>query len=239
MISSPWYTINVVDSVMFGISQKLKKLKNPIRDFSRNNYSYLEKKVSEAHEDLLSCHNQMLANPTPSNAEIELEALCKWLILAQAEESFFCQRSRVTWLGLGDSNTTYFHRMVNTRNSINRIHYLVDSNETRIDTQLGIHEHCISYLSSLLGGPVEPQMFDQRDLDLILPYSCSVDHQRKLVKPFSKEEIKAAFFSLPRNKTSGPDGYSSEFFISCWVVVGVEVVEGITEFFEKGTILKQ
>lgn len=63
--------------------------------------------------------------------------------------------------------------------------------------------------------------------------------QRSLVKPFSNEDIKAAFFFLPRNKTSGPDGYYSEFFISYWEVVGTEVSEAIREFFENGRILKQ
>lgn len=99
--------------------------------------------MTEAHEDFLSSHNQILANPTSNNVEVELEALRKWQILAQAKESFFCQRSRVTWLGLGDSNTSYFHQMANTRNYMNLIHYLVDGNGTRIDSQLGIHEHCI------------------------------------------------------------------------------------------------
>lgn len=56
---------------------------------------------------------------------------------------------------------------------------------------------------------------------------------------FSKEEIKEAFFSLPKNKASGPNGYSSEFFTSCWSVIGAEVTAAITKFFSSGTLLKQ
>lgn len=47
------------------------------------------------------------------------------------------------------------------------------------------------------------------------------------------------FFSLPRNKTSGPDGYSAEFFIACWSVVGYEVTEAVLEFFRSGSLLRQ
>lgn len=164
-------------------------------------------------------------------------------MLDEAEESLFFQRSNVTWLDLGDSNTAYFNRMVSTRNSYNLIHYLVDVNgnksQTEIKSQAGIEEHCISSFSGLLGGPVEPQMFEQSDINLIMNYSCTVEQQRSLVKPFFKEEIKAAFFSLPRNKTSGPDGYSSEFFMACWDVVGVEVIDAVSEIFQTGRLLKQ
>lgn len=107
----------------------------------------------------------MLANPNSSNAKVELEALRKWQLLALAEESFFCQRSRVTWLDLRDSNTAYFHRMANTRNSINLIHYLLDGNGNRIESQLGIHEHYICYFSELLGGFVEAPMFFQSNIN--------------------------------------------------------------------------
>lgn len=58
-------------------------------------------------------------------------------------------------------------------------------------------------------------------------------------KTFSPEDIKAVVFSLPRNKTAGPDGYSAEFFKSCWHVVGPEVVDAVTEFFRTGQLLKQ
>lgn len=56
---------------------------------------------------------------------------------------------------------------------------------------------------------------------------------------FTNEEIKEAFFSLPRNKTCGSDGYSSEFFIGCWSVVGAEISEAVLEFFRSGRLLKQ
>lgn len=56
---------------------------------------------------------------------------------------------------------------------------------------------------------------------------------------FTAEEIKNAFLSLHRNKASGPDGYSSEFFNSCWTVVGGEVTDAVSEFSRSGTLLKQ
>lgn len=171
---------------MFRVLKKLKMLKKSIREFSKINYSDLEKRVKEAHDLMLISQDQMLSNPSSVNAEAEMEAMRKWQILNQAEESFFCQRSKVTWLGLGDSNTAYFHRMAATRNSLNHIHYLDDGSGARIESQMGIQDHCITYFSGILGGPVEPPIFEKSDLDLILPFSCSVEQKCMLTKPFLK-----------------------------------------------------
>jgi len=41
-------------------------------------------------------------------------------------------------------------------------------------------------------------------------------------------EIKDAFFSLPRNKTCGPDGYTAELFTACWNIIQVrKVIEAV------------
>lgn len=80
----------MVGSAIFRISKKLKLLKVAIREFSKCNFSNLEKRVKKAHEVLLNCQNQMLANPSLANAMVELDALTKWHTLAKVEEAFFC-----------------------------------------------------------------------------------------------------------------------------------------------------
>lgn len=84
-----------------------------------------------------------------------------------------------------------------------------------------------------------PPLFIQDDITSLLDFFCSDSQQASLELPFTVKEIRSAFFSLPRNKASGPDGYSSEFFTSCWSVVGGEVTSAVTEFFTSGSLLKQ
>lgn len=157
----------------------------------------------------------------------------------KAEEAFFSQRASISWLKEGDSNIAYFHRMVASRKSQNHIHFLFDSRDQKIESQKSIRDHCVNYFSELLGGEVCLSGLIQSDMDRLLPFRSNQTQQQSMVKMFSKEEIKEAFFSLPRNKTSGPDGYSSEFFKGCWRVVGPEITEAVLEFFREGHLLKQ
>lgn len=76
-------------------------------------------------------------------------------------------------------------------------------------------------------------------MDLLLPYRCSEVQKECLEKQFTKEEIITSFFSIIRNKTCGPDGYSVKFVIGCWSIIGVEVTEAVEEFFFSGKLLKQ
>lgn len=50
-------------------------------------------------------------------------------------------------------------------------------------------------------------------------HSISYDDQQFLNAEVTQEEIKQTLFSLDRNKSPGPDGFSVEFFIDTWPLV--------------------
>ena len=72
-----------------------------------------------------------------------------------------------------------------------------------------IQDHCVEYFSGLLAPAPTHPLFTQEDITSLLNFTCSDSQQACLIAPFSNEDIKNVFFSLPRNKASGPDGYSS------------------------------
>ncbi|CAL9217454.1 unnamed protein product [Arabidopsis halleri] len=168
LVCNNWFSFNVVGSAMFRCSKKLKLLKKVIRGFSKENVSGIEKRVSEAHDKLLLLQNRLMRNPTVANAEEELEAQRKWILLAKAEESFFCQRSSIAWMKDGDSNTAYFHRLAGTRKALNHIHFIQEDNGPRIDSQQGIRDHCVEFFNNLMGSDVGPYMLTQSDMNLLL-----------------------------------------------------------------------
>lgn len=184
-------------------------------------------------------HYVALQDPSPLNAAAELSCQEKWSVLAVAEEAFYYQRSRVTWLEVGDCNTPYFHRMSSSRQAVNHIHFIEDAQGSTINSPALIQAHCVEYFSALLAPETTQPLFAQEDISSLLNFACSDAQQASLAAPFSNQDIKDAFFSLPRNKASGLDGYSSEFFTSCWTVVGGEVSAAVSEFFVSGKLLTQ
>lgn len=47
-----------------------------------------------------------------------------------------------------------------------------------------------------------------------------------------------AVFSINKDKSLGPDGFSSLFYQECWEIVKEDLMEVFKEFYERGTINK-
>lgn len=54
----------------------------------------------------------------------------------------------------------------------------------------------------------------------------------------SADEIKKVLFSMPNDKSPGPDGYTSEFYKATWEIIGNEFTLAIQSFFAKGFLPK-
>ncbi|XP_019094476.1 PREDICTED: uncharacterized protein LOC109129900 [Camelina sativa] len=60
-----------------------------------------------------------------------------------------------------------------------------------------------------------------------------LDDQHALTRVVSGDEIKQVLFSMPNDKSPGPDGYTSEFYKSAWGILGTEFVLVVQSFFAK------
>lgn len=65
------------------------------------------------------------------------------------------------------------------------------------------------------------------------------EHQNTLLCLVTDEEIRRALFSIPGEKSPGPDGFGTHFFKDAWHIVGNDVIQAIQEFFHTGTLLKE
>jgi hypothetical protein len=57
----------------------------------------------------------------------------------------------------------------------------------------------------------------------------------QLVKQFSEEEDQNAVFQMEHNKALGPDGFSAEFYQSCWDIIKKDLMALFT-YFHQGTL---
>lgn len=90
-----------------------------------------------------------------------------------------------------------------------------------------ISKEDVDYFKSFLG---REQQVNSIDEDLTLP-CLSPSQKEMLAGNFSSEDVFNSFKHLAKNKSSGPDGFTAEFFIAAWPVIGTEVTAGILHFF--------
>lgn len=62
--------------------------------------------------------------------------------------------------------------------------------------------------------------------------SCSQAQAAVLSRLPSPEDITNTMFKLNRNKSPGPDGFTSGFYTAAWDLLGQEVIHAITAFFK-------
>lgn len=65
--------------------------------------------------------------------EIEKCLFKEYKSLLDAEESFYRQKSRISWIQEGDQNTRFVHSMVAVRHSRHTIKLLIDDNGNRLE----------------------------------------------------------------------------------------------------------
>ena len=208
--------------------RKLKLLKQPLRELNKTHYGNLPARTKQAYNELCECQNRVLQDPSPDNVARAAEAAERWNVLARIEEKFYRQKSCVRWLTAGDQNTTFFHNMVQMRIAKNTIRSLVTAQGEVLTTLSDIKKEAVSHFQSFLQGQ-DPTTEDITvdALQDLLTYRCSRDDSACLVRPVTAAEIQQALRSLPNDKVSGPDGFTKEFFIAAWPVIGRDFIVAI------------
>lgn len=93
-------------------------------------------------------------------------------------------------------------------------------------------EHFLSIL-----GPPTPQtttlmIASVADMIRTARFSCSQAQAALLTRLPTPENITKTMFKLNKNKTLGPDGFTSGFYTAAWNLLGQEVINSITSYFK-------
>ena len=111
------------------------------------------------------------------------------------------QGSKQLWLVAGDANTGFFQQVTCGRRRLNRVHSIrVGDNTYRrhIAVRTAMANHFRSFYQKGLRNKWEWTGDGSASL--------SVGHQEQLIRPFTKEEVKAAIWGLNGEGALGPDG---------------------------------
>ena len=80
--------------------------------------------------------------------------------------------------------------------------------------------------------------WSREELEALLEFRCDENDKLMLTNGVTAEEVQKVLFSMPSNKSLGPDGYSCEFFKETWQMVGKDFVVAIQSSFKTGFLPK-
>ena len=141
----------------------------------------------------------------------------KWISL---EKIHWRQKSKETWLKVGDRNTGFFHRMANShfrKNTIAgiKINGVWISDELKL--RKGITDAWKAWLSD--------DMAWRAEIDGLPFATLSPEEASSLELPFREEEVFTAIKEMDGDKASGPNGFTMAFWQASWHLVKGEIME--------------
>ncbi|KAL0437766.1 UNVERIFIED_CONTAM: hypothetical protein Sradi_0484500 [Sesamum radiatum] len=206
---------HIVGTAMFGVTRKLKALKQVFRA-QRQRKGDLSNNARLA-AGFLEETQSLLAQDRHCETLLHLELCCKD----------------------GDQCSRIFFSRVAKRRSSKRVFQITDSEGQLRTTPPEVTEAFIDYYQTLLGGRRRNQPIDLRFLRPWARHFLTEDEACLLIIPVTEDEVKLAIFNIDETKAPGPDGYSCAFFKAAWPIVGGEVTRAIIEFFRTGRLLRQ
>ncbi|GKA67296.1 putative RNA-directed DNA polymerase, eukaryota, reverse transcriptase zinc-binding domain protein [Tanacetum coccineum] len=213
----------------------MKIMKKPLRKLMHD-HGNLHESVNQLRLELDEV--QKALDRDPSNSDIHDEEAVYVQAFNEAkidEERFLRQKAKIDWLEGGESNSTYFHKSIKSRNQRSRIDSVTNAANVEV-TCSGVPDVFVSHYESFIGSSLECDLLNTEGLFNKKVFDGS---NMQMIRPVTNAEIKTAMFDIGDDKAPGPDGYTSMFFKKGWDVVGADVCKAIHEFFSNGKLLKE
>ncbi|XP_074298665.1 uncharacterized protein LOC141629588 [Silene latifolia] len=223
---------------MFKVIKKLKALKPVLKQLNKHCFSDIENSTNITSSLLENIQNKLVDNP--GNLELmqqEMEVAHELRELTVARDSFLTQKVKLQWSLAGDINSIYFHNAIKRRIMLNKVLLIEDKNGISCTDGSQIQGAFFDYYMELLG-----THNDTADVDFHVVRKgkcCSPEHCTILSKALSADEVKQCLFSIPKEKSPSPDGFTSQFYKDAWSIIGEEICAAVMNFFETGKLLTQ
>ena len=217
---------------MFMVWNKLKECKRQLGDWSRNSFGSLKKQIEVLKQKIqqaetLSIQDRQHENINGLRRELNL--------LLGKEEHMWRQRSRISWLTMGDRNTKYFHGRASQRCRRNFISRLSDERGGWLESNEEIAGKMIEYYTSLFTTSHPTNMVEAvTNVHKVV----TVEMNNSLTREFKAEEVEQAIKQMAPSKAPGPDGMPPIFYQKYWHVVGNDVTLAVLSCLNSGSLLK-
>ncbi|KAG5620134.1 hypothetical protein H5410_005352 [Solanum commersonii] len=174
----------------------------------------------DTQEDVIKAKEaQLEINPTTENRIGLKKAKADLERYINIEEEYWKQKDGMRWFQNGDRNTKFFHAYVQGRRR--KLHI------SAIQTMQG---DLISSTENIGAVNVFREQFTKKneptDYAMLenIPNIISNEQNEEMERLPTEDEVKNVVFALNGDSASGPDGYSGQFFQSCWEIVKQDII---------------
>ncbi|XP_075085039.1 uncharacterized protein LOC142168277 [Nicotiana tabacum] len=138
--------------MMYQVVSKTRSLKNSLKDLNKQ---YFRNIVTDANEDrdaLKQVHEALQQHPGDKKLQqLEKEKYQQFRKSSYLAEIFLQQRSKATWIRLGDDNTRYFFLVIDHKKLQQAITQLQDKNRIICTNSEDIAQILVEFYQDLLG----------------------------------------------------------------------------------------
>jgi hypothetical protein len=152
------------------------------------------------------------------------------------EEETWRIRSRATWIQSGDSNTKFFHKMASYNRNQKHIWELQKENGDSITEQEEIKEEAVNYFKHFFKAKDATNYTELTRITNLYPRMVEEDEALALFKPVTLTELKSILENFKKEKSPGPDGWTTEFFTFFFDLVGSDLLEMVEDTRTKGKL---
>jgi exonuclease III len=234
-----WDTTEIQQGTkMYCFQQKLKYFKQQVRKWNKEVFGniFQERKLLEQKLEALQ-KMAIQTGYTPNQQQEEQQTRQQLEERLKQEEILWRQKSRIQWLKEGEKNTKFFHRSMIHRRFINRITKLENAQGSTLLTHQDITQELTDYYQDLLSEPPVNRAEAIGRVTTNILTLITQEQNEALMTPISQAEVDQAIQELPTGKAPGPDGFTMDFFHSCWPMLREEVWQLVEESRSSGKVL--
>jgi hypothetical protein len=217
---------------------EIKNFKGRIKAWARHNQKEKLRKLEILEEDI----NRRYLGMSRDGLDSIMESHLKLLEAEHNEilkfEEYWRQKSRATWLKCEDCNTKFFHKFASARRSHKHIWEIGDEIGQIFRGQEEIKGEATRYFKKLYVVDDSQAPVDQANLARIFNRFVTADDNVVIDRVVTKQEIWDILSNFAKDKSPGPDGWTTEFFTLFFDVVGDDLLDMVEDSRTRGKIQK-
>ena len=145
------------------------------------------------------------------------------------KEEMWRLKSRAIWLECGDEITKFFHAYARGRKAVNTVWSLKDDQGSTHDIFEGVASMGVEHFKKLYKAPVQASLVEVICIALVFPRFSDEEDNLALLEEVTDGELKAILQSFQKDKSSGPDGWTIEFFLELFEILGGDLLKVVED----------